>query len=191
MTENERKQFTATVDKRQARRVALDRRARIESRADKQCLLTERLLTLTAAYRTVFCYVSMGSEVATHAYLRRAAERQTVTVPFTEGAQMSVWVPDLTVDLTPDRNGNVAGQPYGGAVDVAVVPLAAFNTDCHRIGYGKGCYDRWLSAHLIPTIGLAFDEQEANFLPEPHDVPLDCILTPTRLIKKNRVEECV
>ena len=70
--------------------------------------------------------------------------------------------------------------------DVMLVPLAAFDRLGHRIGYGAGHYDRSL-AHLrksnaITAIGIAFAAQEIEAVPAlSHDVPLDYVLTETRL----------
>jgi 5-formyltetrahydrofolate cyclo-ligase len=74
--------------------------------------------------------------------------------------------------------------PEAGMVDpdVLVVPLAAFDRRGHRIGYGRGYYDRAL-ARLDAVghrraIGVAFAVQEVPAVPdEPHDRRLDAILT--------------
>jgi 5-formyltetrahydrofolate cyclo-ligase len=71
--------------------------------------------------------------------------------------------------------------------DIMLVPLAAFDRRGHRIGYGAGHYDRALARlaakGLHPVlIGLAFDCQEVELVPEePHDVPLQQILTESGL----------
>ena len=61
--------------------------------------------------------------------------------------------------------------------DLLIVPLLGFDARRHRLGYGKGCYDRALAA--LPralTIGLAFQAQQLPELPVgPHDRPLDAI----------------
>ena len=66
--------------------------------------------------------------------------------------------------------------------DVLVVPLIAFDRRGHRIGYGAGNYDRTLSAlrrrKQVRVIGVAFGIQEERSIPnEPHDEPVDLILT--------------
>lgn len=159
-------------------------RARISDRADKQAALTARLTEIAVPYKTLFCYVSMGTEADTIPFIRAAAKNKTVLVPHTaDDFTMSTVLPDLGA-LRPDRYGNVTGQAYAGDIELAVVPLLAFNRSLHRIGYGKGCYDRWLRSRKVTSIGLAFDEQYADFAAESCDVPLDMIVTPTRLLKR-------
>jgi 5-formyltetrahydrofolate cyclo-ligase len=59
-----------------------------------------------------------------------------------------------------------------------LVPLLAFDSRGHRLGYGGGYYDRTLEALNVPAIGIAYDGQEVASLPaEPHDRTLAAILT--------------
>ncbi|MFM8796782.1 MAG: 5-formyltetrahydrofolate cyclo-ligase [Betaproteobacteria bacterium] len=61
-----------------------------------------------------------------------------------------------------------------------LVPCVGFGPNGYRLGYGGGFYDRTL-ASLKPrplTVGLAYSHGHVPWLqPEPHDVPLDVILT--------------
>lgn len=66
-------------------------------------------------------------------------------------------------------------------LDFMLVPGVAFDLDGHRLGRGKGFYDRLLAQFEGVACGVAFDEQIVNRIPrEPHDARLNCILTPTR-----------
>jgi 5-formyltetrahydrofolate cyclo-ligase len=62
-----------------------------------------------------------------------------------------------------------------------IVPLLGFTRAGDRLGYGAGYYDRSLPALAREgayTVGLAFAAQEVEQLPrEPHDWPLDAVLT--------------
>ena len=64
--------------------------------------------------------------------------------------------------------------------DLLIVPLLACDRECWRLGYGGGFFDRTLAA-LQPrpvTVGLAYAHGYIPWLEaEPHDVPLDAILT--------------
>jgi 5-formyltetrahydrofolate cyclo-ligase len=71
--------------------------------------------------------------------------------------------------------------------EIMLVPLSAFDSRGHRIGYGAGHYDRAIDRirqkGFSPTlIGIAFDCQEVAEVPaEPHDISLDAILTESGL----------
>ena len=70
---------------------------------------------------------------------------------------------------------------------IMLVPLAAFDSRGHRIGYGAGYYDRAIAkltaAGRAPRlVGIAFDCQEVSEVPdEPHDVIIPEILTESGL----------
>jgi 5-formyltetrahydrofolate cyclo-ligase len=67
--------------------------------------------------------------------------------------------------------------------DLILVPLVAFDRRGHRLGYGRGYYDRAIAAarangRRVPLVGLAFAVQEVELIPaEPHDVRLDWVVT--------------
>jgi 5-formyltetrahydrofolate cyclo-ligase len=70
--------------------------------------------------------------------------------------------------------------------DLIVVPGVAFDLSGHRIGYGKGFYDRFLThpgrkGHLI---GLCHDFQliEGAIPAEEHDIRMELIVTDRRVI---------
>lgn len=71
--------------------------------------------------------------------------------------------------------------------DVLLVPLLAVDRDGYRLGYGGGFYDRTLESlrsvgKASLAIGLAFPELVTDRLPrEPHDIPVEWILTPDGL----------
>lgn len=76
------------------------------------------------------------------------------------------------------------GEVFRGKIDLIVVPAVAFDRKGHRLGYGKGFYDRFLEDRKDSLkVGFAFDFQVIDNLPvEPHDIPVDIIITPTQII---------
>ena len=68
-------------------------------------------------------------------------------------------------------------------LDVIFVPLLAFNHLGHRVGYGKGFYDRFLSRCRPESVkvGLSLFEAEENFIHENMDFPLDYCITPKKI----------
>lgn len=71
-------------------------------------------------------------------------------------------------------------------IDVVFVPLLAFDEQGHRIGYGKGFYDKFLSACSGDTVkvGISFfgAEPEISELYNS-DVALDYCVTPSKIYK--------
>lgn len=93
----------------------------------------------------------------------------------------------------PHGESDLVDGPFGPQPDAAAdlvhptvlfMPLLAFTPRGDRLGQGGGHYDRWLEAHPgAVRIGLAWDAQEMPALPtEPHDMALDMVVTPTRVI---------
>jgi 5-formyltetrahydrofolate cyclo-ligase len=97
------------------------------------------------------------------------------------------WEPDAPVVKT--GFGTTGPGPEAALLepDILLVPLSAFDTAGNRIGYGAGHYDRAIDrlkakGRAPKLIGIAFDCQEVASVPvEPHDVPLDAILTESGL----------
>ncbi len=75
--------------------------------------------------------------------------------------------------------------------DALIVPLAAFDRTGQRIGYGRGYYDgaieRLSRSRPLFTVGIGFAVQAVDHVPaEPHDRPLDCVITEAGLIRFDR-----
>jgi 5-formyltetrahydrofolate cyclo-ligase len=69
-------------------------------------------------------------------------------------------------------------------LDLVLVPGVAFDLSGHRLGRGKGFYDRLLENFKGEKIGIAFDEQIRDTVPtENNDVQMDLVLTPLRCLK--------
>lgn len=81
-----------------------------------------------------------------------------------------------------------SGELGAAELDAVVVPLVAFDTAGNRLGRGAGYYDRALGAARSTTaapllVGWAYDFQQVERIdPEPWDVRLDLVVTPTRLV---------
>ncbi len=79
--------------------------------------------------------------------------------------------------------------PEAGEVapDILIVPLAAFDRQGHRIGYGAGYYDMTINAlrakKKVVAIGIAFAAQEIPQVPATtRDARLDLVLTEREVI---------
>jgi 5-formyltetrahydrofolate cyclo-ligase len=70
-------------------------------------------------------------------------------------------------------------------LDLVLVPLLAFDEQGHRVGYGKGFYDRFLNACRPDTlkVGLSL-EPAVSEITDVHedDVRLDAVITPAGVV---------
>ena len=77
---------------------------------------------------------------------------------------------------------NIPVPAEGAAVDpdVLIAPLVGFDQAGYRLGYGGGFYDRTIASKSMRprVIGVGFDlARLATIYPQPHDVPMDIIVT--------------
>ena len=197
------------MDKAELRRTVIARRDAIDLdvRAAKSAVVCARLVELmdssgTAGQRAVAVYAAMGSEVDPAAFAAAAAKRSwrvaypcmfSATDAMACGQRMcmrAVSAGDASAapfiarptrafaatDIDSSRFPIVPAE----ALDMIVVPLVAFDRAGARLGYGGGCYDRYLPT-LSPAcqiIGIAFDEQRVDGVPtDAHDLPLPHIIS--------------
>lgn len=141
--------------------------------------------------RTVFAYASMPEEVQLDALLARAlADGKRVLIPWItgRGTMEAVELPSLDVlergaygiRNVPERLRRVVPPE---AIDLAVVPGAAFTAEGARLGLGGGYYDRYLGvrARGAYRVALAFDALLMDRVPmAAHDIDVAEILTESR-----------
>lgn len=137
--------------------------------------------------QTIMIYLSIGSEVDTLELTKKMlllGKRLCAPVCMAGGMMVARSFSSLD-ELRSGRYGIL--EPQGDEVfdiDLILVPGLGFNERFHRIGYGAGYYDRFLLKSSAITCGLFYDEQRADFLEEPHDLPLDYIITETKILKR-------
>ncbi len=70
-----------------------------------------------------------------------------------------------------------------GRADICIAPGVAFDSMCHRVGYGKAFYDRFLRENAPGlVIGLAYDIQIVDSIePDADDVTPDMVITDTQI----------
>ena len=191
------------------RRAVIARRDAIEPdvRAAKSADVCARLVELLgrsdpAAPRTVAVYAAMGSEVDPAAFAIAAADRgwrvaypcmlsaadaaacsqrmcMRVVAAGDVGTAPLIAHPTrafAAMNIDSDRFPIVPAE----ALDMVVVPLVAFDRTGARLGYGGGCYDRYLPTLLssCQIVGIAFEEQRVDRVPtDAHDLPLPNIIS--------------
>ena len=197
------------MDKAELRRAVIARRDAIDldMRAAKSAVVCARLVELmessgTAALRTVAVYAAMGSEVDPAAFAAAAAARGwRVAYPCMLSASDAA-VCGQRMCMRAVSAGDASEAPFiahptrafaatdvdssrfpivpAEALDMVVVPLVAFDRAGARLGYGGGCYDRYLPmlSATCQVVGIAFDEQCVDDVPiDAHDLPLPNIVS--------------
>jgi 5-formyltetrahydrofolate cyclo-ligase len=92
---------------------------------------------------------------------------------------------DLCAGYFGIREPNARCLPVEPArVDLILVPGVAFDARGHRLGRGKGFYDRLLAAIAGTRCGVAFEQQMVEEIPvEPHDAIMDYVLLPNQWVQ--------
>ena len=181
-------------EKRRLRKRILEARKAIDAAtaAAGSMAIAQRVLELLdeIAARRAVAYLSIGSEVGTEWLCRQMLARGIeLALPRIEpdGRMRAVAVDGLD-QLIPGPVGAWepdGDRPLSGPPQVIIVPGVAFSRRGDRLGRGKGYYDRFLSDHRSTLkIAPAFECQIVEHIPtEPHDVPIDRIITPRRVIR--------
>lgn len=186
-----------------ARRDAIDLNVRTAKSAAICARLVELLNRLSAAApHTVAVYAAMGSEVNPAAFAAAAAkrgwrvaypcmlsatdaaacgQRMCMRAVAADDASAAPFIAHPTrafaaTDIDSSRFPIVPAD----ALNMIVVPLVAFDRAGARLGYGGGCYDRYLPtvSPACHVIGIAFDEQRVDDVPtDAHDLPLPNIIS--------------
>ena len=182
--------MTITLTKADLRATALAKRDALsdEQRTAAAQAMAKRALPFEIAPGTVISgYSPIRNEIDPAPLLRKLAEqgaKLALPVVLARGKSLvfRAWSPNDRLMLGP--LGIPEPSPAAAEVipDIMLVPLAAFDREGHRIGYGAGHYDFTLAhlrkAKVITAVGTAFSVQEIKAVPAlPHDVALDYVLT--------------
>ena len=199
----------AGMDKAELRRAVIARRDALDLdlQAAKSADICARLVELlgrldAAAPHTVAVYAAMGSEVDSAAFAAAAAkrgwrvaypcmlsatdaaacgQRMCMRAVAAGDADAATFIAHPTrafaaTDIDSSRFPIVPAE----ALDMIVAPLVAFDRTGTRLGYGGGCYDRYLPmlSPVCQIVGIAFDEQRVDHIPtDAHDLPLPHIIS--------------
>ncbi len=133
--------------------------------------------------KTIYLYLPYNQEVRTEAIFQQALlDGKRVAVPKIYGDVMEfIYITDLSQVAPgcctipePIADGPIARDPNA----LVLMPGLAFDKDGHRIGYGGGYYDKYLSEEPgHPTVALCYAFQMLEYLQtEPHDIVVDCVI---------------
>ncbi len=139
--------------------------------------------------KSIYTYVSFAGEVSTIPLIEAAwMDGKTVAVPRVIGSDTLQFIELTTWDQLEEGYFHVlepvSGQRASDEEALLVMPGVAFDLMRHRIGYGKGFYDRYLSEHPShTTAALSFDFALLASIPaEEHDRTPQIIVTEKRIL---------
>lgn len=148
------------------------------------------MLEQTAAFMMsdhILMYHSLADELDSRGLLKKWHRSKRFYLPRVNGVNLDI------LPFDPDRLEEGAFhimEPTGAAttplsaIELIIVPAVAYDVRGHRVGRGKGFYDRLLADAKALKIGVGYDFQVVDEIDaEPHDVGVDVIITESRFLK--------
>lgn len=183
-------------DKITIRKQILEKRAslapNILDRAGKTAAEKLVLMEEYIKAHTVMVYMDFRNEVPTGAVIENIrSSGKKLILPLTDKAFKLIpyEIPqegNLSDYLLTSDHGIAEPSPDlckeadSDSIDLVIIPGSVFDQYENRMGYGKGCYDRFLSllSQKAFKLALAYDFQVLPCIPAgPNDVKMDKILT--------------
>lgn len=131
--------------------------------------------------KTILLFWSLPDEVSTHEFVEKWSKEKSILLPVVVGENLEIR-PYEGVDRLRIGSFDIQ-EPVGEvvtdykAIDLVIVPGMAFDAECHRLGRGKGYYDRLLPKIKARRIGVCFPEQFVFKVPsDPWDVNVNEII---------------
>lgn len=169
------------------RLLARRRHCSVEVCLHHSLLIQERFLAGTG-YRqaaTLGLYSPLQNEVHTEMVARRClADGKRLCYPRVNGEELEFVVIEALGELSPGAYGILepgCGPPLPCVeIDLLVIPGVAFDLLGHRLGFGRGYYDRGLSRCRpdVEKVGFAYQFQVVEQLPaDDHDIRMTRVVT--------------
>ncbi len=140
--------------------------------------------------RCLALYSAIHNEVSTDEIVEQVlGSEKTLVFPRVRGEDLEFVLIESTADLVPGAFG--VKEPKGcnlvpvEKIDLVVVPGVAFDQRGHRLGYGRGYYDRALARcrRQCMKVGFAYDSQLVEELPAAHyDETLSVLITESQTL---------
>ncbi|MDR2763930.1 MAG: 5-formyltetrahydrofolate cyclo-ligase [Tannerella sp.] len=139
--------------------------------------------------RRIACYHALPDEVQTTVFLEKWRRHRQILLPAVQGEAM-IFLPYQGENTLCEGAFHImepAGQVEKAFAEpeLIIVPGVAFDRRLNRLGRGKGYYDRFLSAHPAPAIGVCFQFQLFDRIPvDSHDRKMTWVVTEEEIIGK-------
>ena len=158
-----------------------------QRRKESGLLAKQTLRSFFNMHSYVLSYASFADEFDTTWINKHLCASGKLVLPKIEGNSLQIFHVE-NIDAQTEKHGRIAEpiphrceKASSDCISLALIPGLAFDTMGHRLGYGKGFYDRFLPA-ISPEakiVGIGFKEQliKDQLIPvSAHDFPLNEIL---------------
>lgn len=161
----------------------------IEERKRESHVVFDTIASLEAFKnaKNILLYYSLPDELPTHDIVNTWATEKNVFLPRVNGDDLDIlkYSPEHMVTSEDFKIEEPAGNDFvsPSLIDLVIVPAVALDKHCHRMGRGKGFYDRLLpqckNAYII---GVALDCQFFDEIPvEPFDINMCGVVTASHI----------
>lgn len=159
-------------------------------------VICEKIMQMDAflSADTIYTYMDCKGEVSTKLLMETAWKLgKKVAAPRVHGDDMTYYEINSMEDVEPgyyDIPEPKESMPEAqDEKALLIVPGVGFDAMRHRCGYGKGFYDRYLSAHPEhTTIAVAFEFQMVDEVPaQEHDINPQYLITEERFFADSDV----
>ena len=172
--------------------VTLLRNQTEKERFAKSLSIKDKLFRLKIIQRatTILFYASFDGEVDTTEMIKQALQlgkriALPQIIPKNRTIIPTLWEPPATLVDGPygikQPQDIVNNRLDPRQLDAVIVPALAYDKNNHRLGRGGGYYDRFLTLlpKDVPSVGLAFDFQRIDNIPErlEHDIAVTHVVT--------------
>lgn len=137
--------------------------------------------------KVVLLYHSLPDEVQTHLFIQKWYKEKEIILPVVCGDELELRVYTSPQETAVGSFGIV--EPQGkrfleyDRIDLALIPGVGFDANKHRLGRGKGYYDKLLPHIAAPKIGICFPFQVVEHVPtDRHDVNMDWVISDQGMI---------
>lgn len=158
----------------------------LEDREKLSALMVGHVMSLDEYKKAkiVCAYASHKKEVKTDTFIEQSLSAgKVVCVPIIQGGKLILSRIDSLSDLTERNDFGILEPAFirsikPEAVDLILVPGLSFSDDGHRIGYGKGYYDKLLHGYEGVRVGIYFQLQHKKEVPfDDADEAMNILIT--------------
>ena len=174
------------MEKDELRKKYLDIRKNILNKEAKSQIIIEKVIQSDEYQKAqvLLLYYSLPSEVKTIPLILDALKKKKkVYLPKVCHDELVFYrLFSLDDPLVKNSFGvyePVSNEKLKDQVDLCILPGVCFDKDMHRLGFGKGYYDRFLKDNFCFKMALAFEETilDEAILASPWDILMDKIIT--------------